>query len=558
MGRLRVGMFVLVFAVLVFAQSVLAIDATHVISNSEDWEDVYSAMLYASLSGVEADFLTSTPHGPVLLDAISKEKDIEVISSKDSPFVFNYENEILARDFAGASERIVDSANLELVEDLDVRNYIVVGNSYGYNAIAVTPYAVLTDSWVFLADRVNIAEIDEIISRRGAGDVIVYGYLEREVTDELEKYDPLVIDSGDRFKDNIEIVKMYKEISNAKQILLSNGEFIEREVMLGLHPTLFTGRDNVPEQIGEYLKESDITVGVLIGNDLINAATNIRRTTGISVMVKFAQGARGQTSGVSAVEGLDLFYLPTPTLDLEVYSIKYNKASSQIEITYHSKSNVPIYVKGNINVISDSGNERVGDMEPVFIAPSDYKTLIYPDIEIEGTGLKAEVSTLFGEVASSLDMQLTGSYDLGIINVIDRCEVEVKYVKYNKQAEKFFVGVKSLEDVDCYVDVELRDVLKSGRRQTIGTEGSVLLRGGKKMKIEIDERMSDEDLEDNPFVNVVAYYGEREQVLVKVFRGKFDLNIDMFTGMTYLIAIVLLLLIVVGLILWKKKRDDEW
>jgi hypothetical protein len=558
MGILRVWDVVLFLVVLVFAQGVLAIDATHVISNSEDWEDVYSAMLYASLSGVESDFLTSTPHGPVLLDAISKEKSIEVISSRDSPFVFNYESEILSRDYDGASERIVESANLELVEDLDVRNYIVVGNSYGYSAIAVTPYAVLTDSWVFLADRVNVAEIDEIISRRGAGDVIIYGYVEREVLDALEKYDPVVIDSGDRFQDNIEIVKMYKEISNAKQILLSNGEFIEREIMLGLHPILFTGRDNVPEQIGEYLKTSDITVGVLIGNDLINAATNIRRTTGLSVMVKFAQGARGQTSGVSAVEGLDLFYLPTPTLDLEVYSIKYNKASSQIEITYHSKSNVPIYVKGTVTVISDDGNEKVGDMEPVFIAPSDYKTLIYPDIVIEGTGLRADVFTLFGEVATSLDMKLEGSFDLGIINVIDRCEVEVKYVKYNKQAEVFYVGVKNLEDVDCYVDVELRDILKSGRRQTIGTEGSVLVRGGKKMKVEIDERMSDEDLDDNPFVNVMAYYGEREEVLVKVFKGKFDLDIDMFTGMTYLIVLVVILLVVVGLVLWKKKRDDEW
>ncbi len=59
------------------------------------------------------------------------------------------------------------------VEDLDVRNYVVVGNSYGYSAIAVTPYAILTDSWVFLADRVNIAEIDAIMSRRGVDNLVV-------------------------------------------------------------------------------------------------------------------------------------------------------------------------------------------------------------------------------------------------------------------------------------------------------------------------------------------------------------------------------------------------
>lgn len=539
-------------------QSVLAIDATHVISNSENWQDVYSSMLYASLNGIESDFLTSTAHGPILLNAISKSNNIEIVSSRISPFVFNYESEIRSKGYTGVSERFVDSANLELVENLNVKNYVVVGNSYGYSAIAVTPYAVLTNSWVFLADRVNIAEIEEIISRRGVDNLVIYGYVEQEVLDNLKKYNPVVIDNGDRFLDNVEIVKMYKEISNAKQILLSNGEFIEREIMVGSHPVLFTGRDNVPDQIGNYLKESDIGVGVLIGNDLINAATNIRRTTGLSVMVKFAQGARGQKAGVSAVEGLDLFYLPTPTLDLEVYSIKYNKASKQIEITYHSKSNVPIYVKGTVTAISGDSNQRVGDMEPIFIAPNDYKTLIYPDIEMSGDNLRADVYALFGEFATSLDMKLEGSFDMGIINVVDSCEVIVNSVEYNKQNEKFYVAVENDADVDCYVDVELRDVLKNNRRITLGTDGSVLVRDGKKMKIEIDERMSDEDLEDNSFVNVVAYYGEREEVLVKMFKGKFALDIDLFNNLTYAIVICLILLLFVLFVLWRKKQDDEW
>ena len=558
MGRSQVGRFVLFLLCVIFMQSVLAIDATHVISNSENWQDVYSSMLYASLNGIESDFLTSTAHGPILLNAISKSNNIEIVSSRISPFVFNYESEIRSKGYTGVSERFVDSANLELVENLNVKNYVVVGNSYGYSAIAVTPYAVLTNSWVFLADRVNIAEIEEIISRRGVDNLVIYGYVEQEVLDNLKKYNPVVIDNGDRFLDNVEIVKMYKEISNAKQILLSNGEFIEREIMVGSHPVLFTGRDNVPDQIGNYLKESDIGVGVLIGNDLINAATNIRRTTGLSVMVKFAQGARGQKAGVSAVEGLDLFYLPTPTLDLEVYSIKYNKASKQIEITYHSKSNVPIYVKGTVTAISGDSNQRVGDMEPIFIAPNDYKTLIYPDIEMSGDNLRADVYALFGEFATSLDMKLEGSFDMGIINVVDSCEVIVNSVEYNKQNEKFYVAVENDADVDCYVDVELRDVLKNNRRITLGTDGSVLVRDGKKMKIEIDERMSDEDLEDNSFVNVVAYYGEREEVLVKMFKGKFALDIDLFNNLTYAIVICLILLLFVLFVLWRKKQDDEW
>ena len=557
MGRSRVEKFVLFLLCIFFAQNVFAIEATHIISNSENWQDVYSTMLYASLNGIESDFLTSTSHGSILLNAISKSKNIEIVSSRISPFVFNYESEIRSKGYSGVSERFVDSANLELVEDLDVNNYIVVGNSYGYSAIAVTPYAVLTNSWVFLADRVNIAEIEEIISRRGVDNLIIYGYVEQEVLDSLKKYNPIIIDNGDRFLDNVKIVKMYKKISNAKQILLSNGEFIEKEIMIGSHPVLFTGRDNVPDQIGDYLKESDIGVGVLIGNDLINAATNIRRTTGLSVMVKFAQGARGQKTGVSAVEGLDLFYLPTPTLDLEVYSIKYNKASKQIEITYHSKSNVPIYLKGTITANSGVSNHRIGDMKPIFIAPNDYKTLIYPDIEMDGDNLHADVYALFGEFATSLDMKLEGNFDMGIIDVIDSCEVTVNSVEYNKQNKKFYVSVENDADVDCYVDVELRDILRNNRRITLGTDGSVLVKDGKKIKIEINERMSDKDLEDNDFVNVVAYYGEREEVLVKMFKGKFALDIDLFNNLTYAIVVCLILLILVLLILWRKKQDDE-
>jgi hypothetical protein len=255
---------------------------------------------------------------------------------------------------------------------------------------------------------------------------------------------------------------------------------------------------------------------------------------------------------------LDLFYLPTPTLGLEVYSVKYNRASSQVEITYHSTSNVPVYVKGTLTLVSDGDNIKKGDLDPVFIAPSDYKTLIYPDVVLVGNDLKAEVYAIFGEVASSLDRELTGSYDMGVINVLDDCDVEATYVKYNKQRDVFVVGIKNLGDVGCYVDVELIDVKINRILQTIGTEGSEFVEAGKSKKIEIDKRMDDEDLDENPYINLIAYYGEREESLVNAFREKFKLNVDLFSGVVYMIIVVVILLVVLLVVLWKKKRDDEW
>ena len=278
------------------------------------------------------------------MNSINKDNDIRVISSDKKSFVINYDSIIRDKGFKGADEVVVKNANLELINDLpNINNFIIVGNTYGYNAIAVAPYSVLTKSWVFLADRANIAEIDNILSKRNVNKMLIYGFVDREVRDTLDKYNPEVIDNGDRFKDNIDIVKKYLKTDPVNQITLTNGEFIEKEIMSGREPVLFTGKENVPDDIREYIKSSDIKVGVLIGADLVGAATNIRRSTGISVIVKFARGARAPAGAISAVEGLDLFYLPVPIMKLDLQSAKYNRATSQLELVYKSDSNIPVF-----------------------------------------------------------------------------------------------------------------------------------------------------------------------------------------------------------------------
>lgn len=542
-----------------------ALDATKIVINSQNWEDVYSSMLYSTLTGSQGYFLTSTEHGPILLNGIPLSEEIGIVTSDEDPFVFGYRGIVDSRGYESVEELVVDSANLELIEEPElenIENFIVVGNSYGYSAVAVTPYATRINAWVFLADRVNIAEIENILDGREVDRLIIYGYVEREVSNALQRFNPEVIDSGNRFEDNIEIVEMFKEeVGEVAQVSLTNGEFVESELMTGTHAILFTGRDNVPPQIADYIKESEITVGVLIGNELINAATNIRRSTGISVMVKFAQGARQRVAGVSAVEGLDLFYLPMPVVNLGIHSIKYNRASSKVEVTYHSTSNVPIYFKGTLTARSSDDSITTGDLDPIFIAPNDYKTVVYPDIRLEGNDLTAELVTLFGEIPTSLDYRLSAEVEMGIINILDKCDVEPTYIKYNIQRESFTIGVKNHGEVDCYVDIELTDLRINNRAQTIGTDGSNIIPAGKKGRIEIDQRMTEEDLKDNDYIDLVAYYGEREDALVNTYKKRFELNIDRYTAVTYLIIVLIILLIL--LLLWffilkRRRKEDDW
>jgi hypothetical protein len=558
MKSLKRGILI-IFLVVILINVSSALDTNVVISNSEDWKDVYSTILYGNIKGISSYFLTSTAHGPLILGEINKDNTIGVISSRDRPFVFNYPDTIDSRGFEGTEEIRTDNANIALIEDLpEVDSFIVVDNSYGFSAIAVASYASLTKSWVFLSDRTNIAEIDSILSRRNIENLLIYGHVDRSVRDTLEKYNPEIMNTGDRFRDNIEIVEKFLETKPTKQVLLTNGEFIEREIMRGKEPALFTGRDNVPEQIGDYLKNSDIEVGVLIGNELVGAATNIRRTTGISVMVKFARGARSQTSGVAPVEGLDLFYLPRPLLGLEIHSANYNRANSQLEITYKSSSNVPAYFKGTITLISDSGEQKVGDIEAIFIAPEDFKTVTYSGVDVQGEGLVAEIYTLYGDSPSALDRILRATLDVNTINVIDKCEIDIKSVKYNKQKEEFSIKVKNIADVDCWVDIELKDILINEFKQTIGTEGSTNIKAGDTEIVKIEQRMTDDDLKDNSFVDLIAYYGEKPDALIKVFRGRFELGIQRFTLLTYsILALIFLIIFLIIIAIIIKRREDE-
>jgi len=559
------GAFVgsLLVYLVVLSSTVLALEGTHIIVNSENWKDVYSSMLYASLSGRAHSFLTSTSYGPIILDGISTENSIGVITSTETPFIINYPSLIRPRGYQGVDEIEVDEANIELIDEpelVDIDSFIILGDAYGYNSIAVAPYATLTRSWVFFANRINIAEIEAILERRNPEKILVYGYVDREVRESLARFNPTTINTGDRFEDNVEIVKVFKKEQEAVQVTLTNGEFLEQEIMNSRHPILFTGRQNVPDKIAEYLRESDIEVGVLIGNELIQAATNIRRTAGIAVMVKFARSARTPGPGVSQVQGLDLFPLPTPSLNLEIQSVTYNKLSSQIEITYQSKSNVPLYLKGTLTIRSGGETQRIGDADPIYMAPNDYKTISYSDVRITSEeGLTAEINTLFGEVPTSLDRELTGTIEIDIINVLDKCEIEVKKVTYVKQAEEFKIKIKNTADVECYADIELEEVVINGVEQVIGTEGSEQIRSGDTKNIRLIQRMDEQDLRDNPFINLKAYYGERETALVKMLKGKYELNIDLFSTLTYMMIVLFILLILLLLIIFFiRRRDEEW
>ena len=399
----------------------------HIIVNSQDWRDVYTAMQYGQLDGTPTNFLVSTKHSTILLYSIpTSKKNILVLSNRERPYVVGYEDILRSRGYETPTEVRSNALNLELLKRLqNVTRFIILDDAYGYNAISVAPFSVVDKSFIIFANENNIDDIVDILATKNPTSVLVYGQVDREVKDALTPFTPEFLNKGNRFDNNIEIVKRYLALRGTQQVILTNGEFIEAGIMSGADPVLFLGRQNVPDTIRMFIQESDIEVGILIGNELVSTATFVRRQLGISVFVKFAQGARQPTGAIATVEDLDRFPMPRYDLGLEIINMVYNKATGYLEVTYHNTQNLATYFKSTITLHDGDAIRVTGDEGPVFLDKNEHKTVVYTgDIDgnlfnLQSSELSADAFTIFGESNTSLENTYQKSFSLEVIEILD-------------------------------------------------------------------------------------------------------------------------------------------
>jgi hypothetical protein len=555
--------FAIIFILMISLSSKSVLGVEKVVSNSADWRDVYSTMLYASLIEKSPGlFLTSTKHGTILLYSIPKGTNgTLIVTSKSQPYTINYRATMESQGYTDVEEITTNTANLDLAKrlarDNNIKKFIIVDDAYGYNALSAASYAVVDKYYVLFANERNIGAIDSFLSSTIPEKIIILGQVDEAVKTRLARYAPETINQGDRFDNNIEMVKKYLQVKPSRQVLMSNGEFIEASIMAGDNPVLFIGRGTVPTQVGDYIKSSDFQVAVLIGNELINSATAIRRQLGISVFVKFAQGSRTPTGPIATVEDLDKFPMPRYGVDLAVYSIMYNKATNALWVTYKNKVGLGTYLKGTITINGDEAL-KTGDDSPIFIDKNQYKTIIYNKyidgrpLLIESENITAKLYTLFGEGKKSLENVLEAQMSVESVEILDNTKVQILDLKYDKGKKQFILTVENTGTTDSYVSAEILDIFINEEYLTVSSTHIALVKAGKKLNIKIPVILSDKDIENNPTVKTKIYYGERENSLINIDSKEFQFKFTSPDFVTY--GLIVLIIILLLLILFGKKK----
>ena len=553
--------------------SVIPVSASQqVIVNSGDWREVYSGLLYAQLEGKQGHFLTSTRHARLILGGIPRSSEsVEVFSSNANPFIANYEGILVSEGYQNVDETTIRNGNLELLDLLpDISRFIIVDDSYGYNAISVAPLAALGNYYVLFSNRNNVNQIVNTLNDRTVDELIIYGHVDRNLRSALEQFDPEIINTGDRFDNNIQIVEKYQELYTQinghprRQAILTNGEFIEISIMNGADPVLFIGFANVPDHVRDYVSRSDLEVGTLIGNELIGTATFIRRQTGLSVFVKFGQGARVPEGAIAQVEDLDRFPIPRFELELGIVVAVVNTATDSLEVTYRNFAPIATYFRPISMRVTDgqsSSTVSIQDTEPVFIDRNDFKTVIYPlvdgdgeRIDLTGENKELEMSVIYGESPRALEQTLEITVPLSEVSVIDGAEIEIVDVSFNARTSTFLIDVRNIGNVDAYSTAEIHDLIVDGESLIFGTDQILRLSPGRTGTISVETTMEEEDVPFNEQIRVKVLYGERENSLIKIREGLFDFK---YAQANFMVFVLIILIILLLLLFFLKKKCKQ-
>jgi len=524
-----------------------------VVINSGDWQDVYLGTYYAGFSDINSKFIISSEHSSFLLQMLDKnKKNILLIESDKTPFVFNFRTSLEGAGFT--VEEILASGtalNIELAKRANTTDFIVVDDTYGYNAISIAPYAAQGNFFILLANRNNIEELYSFLNVNGVGRMIIYGNSDNEVRTRLAEFNPVIINNGSRFDNNIELLKRYE---NVQRVVLTNGEFIEESIMSGKEPVLFLGKDRVPDQVVKYIKESGIKTGMVIGTELSGVGHLLKEQTNMTLFLKFGQGFGD--GGSSEIKALDMFPLPKYDLAIDINSVKYNRVSKELEVTYENKGNIGAYLSSSIEILSSGIRlTTIGDREPVYVNRGNTVSVPYKT-ELNGQNLTAKFTTLFGEVPGSFERVLHKEMNIEMIDVPDNSLLNISKVSYDKSAHKIKVEIKNIGKVKTFARTQIK-FLVYGEERIMVQDKPMLLEPGTSKDAVFITTLSDTNIEENPQINVRVNYGEREAALIKVLEGSYPLEISGDYTIIIIAAALAIILIIILRIKRKKDKKDQ-
>lgn len=552
-------------ASLLFCDSAHAVQARlgfhpdYIVVNSRDWRDVYSGMLFSELIGSEGMFIMSQEEAVLKVRILPADaEEVLIIENTAHRYYAGFESLVSSRGVGTERISSEDSLNLELAEVLDISSFIVLSDQFGYNAISVAPYALLTGSYVLFADSENIGRVAELIEEREAN-VMVYGSVDSEVREELRRFSPTVIDKGSKVDNNLEIAGMFLELKKVNQSWIVSGDELYRPIFSDKNPVVFIGKGVVPQKVDDFILKYNLRYLVLIGNELAPMVNSYKQEfeakhrKGFFVAILIGRSPREINFAGDSIEAIDQFQIPSPLLGIEITDIYYNQITEELAVTYTNTEDAPLYFSSSILLASPERQLSVGDESPVFLSGGKARTILYY-VGSMRQPVNLSATVIYGEDRVSLELLYTFREDtLDFLEIVDDSKIDLVSAEYDRLNNALFVKVRNSGKVTAYFDLEV-DMRIGGNMQTLYAPEVYRLEEGESREVVIRQKLTSLDIEENPTVTLRAYYSQRAESLIKLKEAELPLEIRL-PGYVYLgAAVVAVAVLAMLLLLWRRRK----
>ncbi|MFH1211689.1 MAG: hypothetical protein V1659_02050 [Candidatus Woesearchaeota archaeon] len=556
-----------VLSILVIASPAHAADAN--IVNSKDWRDVYSVLLYSSLQKQPAFFVTSESLASVT-KIFPTDPEFTIYQSTD-PYISNLKNQLASMNYKIKNEEKSSSFNTEL--DPKTGNYIIISADNYKLSVSVAPYAVKTNSWVFIVDDKNVDDVASQLS--GAANVLAVGTFPRAVLAKIQPYFKEWINTNDPYHDSQKIAEKFGE--TLPSIVVADGSALEMEFFSTKNPVLLTGANKILDDTFDFFVEKNTKSIVVIGNQLAVVGEQIRERSDkkIGVFIKFGQSS---VSTVGQIYALSFFPLPQPTMKLDITKLVYNPLSKQIIVYYENMGNSGLYFLSNF-VVLDENDAELGtgsDSTPVFLGAGEALSVTYDSqlpIEQLSDKTRANFFTSYGFYPAALDSFLTNdkSYGTPFTISLEVQEIAESSVQLEVLDATYYTGLKRVGvqlsnpgTQKVYYSLKVNRVIVNGLEQDLFKKD--FLEPGKTKTTYLQAALDKVDLEENTVFHINIAYGADESnmfkriSLDKEFKyeaGSFITGLATSIGGTgSIVGVIVIIVIALAIYFFVKKRKE--
>ncbi|HDP74217.1 MAG TPA: hypothetical protein ENN46_04680 [Candidatus Woesearchaeota archaeon] len=488
-------------------------NADIILINTRDWQASFSAMQLASILSKPTKIIFSDEQMIRYINTVRLRSVLVIQEGRKS----SQRIETLLRG-KGTYYTVAGKSDLEgLFQDMyetgEIKGfYVVPGNDASFSLVSLA--SALREEKVHLfAESQNINDIIDSVSGKECRVVALSG------TDWIEQ-----VPCGERtIKDtkyDLSIFFSEKILSETetRQIIITDGRFIEQGFFQKSSPVVLIGKSFIPESIEKHIAEEEqIEFIVLVGNEIIPLVsalkTRIENTykRSISFIVRF-----GKTSAEDdQISALDIIFTNLPEPQLALVRAIYNTVSEELILSLREEGNVKTFAVGSVDA-EDSGQEQVqaSDENPFEIMPGETITRAYA-LGLEDIA-EAIVSFLYGETPQDFDKKLEFSHNqIQQIEIEDFSEIGIEKAIYIREIDAFVVYLKNSEESRTYARGRISSLNINGQDITVASMQDAIMAPGESGKLIFRAKMDTLDFEANPQVQVTVFYGSRSDLLFK-------------------------------------------